>query len=125
MSLIPKENDVYEVTYKNIPYRAEAKSINEVATKVIKTIGRNVEKALAKCNYSFPDYIPISITGGGIAFIRGAKDLLCDTLAKSVEIVAPQMPLAEKVNLSTAWGLMDYAIERAENESASIFDKLY
>lgn len=123
LSLAPKEGDAYEVMLGTVPYRADAKSMNAICESEIKKIAKNIDKALSKCKFSFPDYIPISITGGGIANIRGAKDVIRDVLGRNVEIVTPQMPLAEKVNLSTAWGLLNYAIGRDESENSSILDK--
>lgn len=86
------------------------KSVNEIATERIKIIARGIEKCVSLCKHEFPDYTPYSITGGGIAFIRGAKEIVASVTGKKTEIVAPTAPQAERADLSTPWALMDMAL---------------
>ncbi|MBO5224016.1 MAG: pilus assembly protein PilM [Clostridia bacterium] len=110
LSLATESHEIYEFELNGKPEYVSKKSVNEIATERIKIIARGIEKCIARCEYEYPDYTPYSITGGGIAFIRGAKEIVASVTGKKTEIVAPTAPLAERPNLSAPWSLMDMAI---------------
>lgn len=110
LSLACEDDEQYEYEYNGKLEYVSKKIVNEIATERIKIIARGIEKCVALCEYEFPDYIPYSITGGGISFIRGAKEIISSLTDKKTEIVAPTAPQAERPNLSTAWSLINMAL---------------
>ena len=74
-------------------------SLNELCEKLSKVIDES--------GYAIPEYVPLMITGGGIAYIRGAKEYLSGKLGLSVEILAPQVPLMDKPIYSSLLSLLD------------------
>ena len=50
------------------------------------------------------------ITGGGISFIRGAKEHISKRLGCSVEVVAPKLPMHESPIKSSTFSLLDLAL---------------
>ena len=62
--------------------------------------------------YNIPEYVPLMITGGGLCFIRGAKEHLSGRLGTMVEVVAPKVPLMDSPTQSTVLSLMELALEQ-------------
>lgn len=71
-----------------------------------------VADALENSKYVIPDYVPLMLTGGGIAYIRGAKEHVSGRLGMSVEVVSPRVPLMDKPTKSTVLSLLDLALEQ-------------
>ena len=110
LSLDVNDSEELTYTYKNKTYTVNYKAAIEIVKARIKTIARGIEKCMALCPYNFPDYLPYHITGAGLSYFRGVKGIVGSVLDKKVEIAIPQIPLVERPNLSSAWGLMDMAI---------------
>lgn len=72
----------------------------------------NISEILENSKFSIPEYVPLMITGGGIAYIRGAKEHLSGRLGMAVEVVAPRVPLMDKPTESTVLSLLDLALEQ-------------
>ncbi len=64
------------------------------------------------CGFVLPDYVPLMITGGGITYIRGAKEHVSSRLGMAVTVVAPKVPLMDKPTESTLLSLLDLALEQ-------------
>ncbi len=86
----------------------------EATRKVIKesldVFCGNVSDSLADSGYIIPDYVPLTITGGGISYMRGAKEWVSDRLGCAVEVVAPPVPLMDEPTESSLLSLLDLAI---------------
>ena len=52
------------------------------------------------------------LTGGGIAFLRGAKEHVANRLGMDVRILTPNVPLMNKPTESAVLSLMDLALEQ-------------
>ena len=55
--------------------------------------------------------IVISLTGGGISYIRGAKEYLAGRLGAVIRTVAPRIPMFDKPVNSSAFSLLDVALK--------------
>ncbi len=71
-----------------------------------------ISEAMDDSGYNIPEYVPLMITGGGISYIRGAKEHLSSRLGQTVEIVAPKVPLMDKPVESTVLSLLELALEQ-------------
>ena len=60
--------------------------------------------------YAIPDYVPIMITGGGIAFLRGAKEHVSNRIGAITEVLAPDVPLMDSPIESSVLSLLDLVI---------------
>ncbi len=114
LSINAGENDIYEITSMEGIKTLPAQLVNEIATYRIGVIAKAIEKCLSLSEYEYPDYVPYSLTGGGICFMRGAKDVLSQRLGRNVEIVAPRFPQLNRPNRSSSLGLLDMAIKSEE-----------
>ncbi len=72
----------------------------------------NIALAIEESGYAVPEYVPLMITGGGIALIRGAKEHVSGRLNNVVEILAPSIPLMDKPTESSVLSLLDLALEQ-------------
>ena len=63
-------------------------------------------------NINIPDYVPLMITGGGISYIRGAKEHISNRLGCVVEVIAPNVPLLDEPIRSASLSLLDLALEQ-------------
>ena len=112
LSLNVGEQDVYEVTARDGTEAYPAQLVNEIVTETVARLARTVNKCLAQCEYDYPDYIPLSLTGGGLSYIKGARDVLSKQLGKPVEIVGPPLPQFSRPHLSSSLGLMDMVLNQ-------------
>ncbi len=90
-------------------------SSDDVKTTVLKSLDilcENIDKALDEFGYNVPEYVPLMITGGGIAYIRGAKEHVAGRLGMSVRVIAPTVPLMDKPDESSVLSLLDLALEQ-------------
>ena len=127
LSLNVGEEDNYSIT-TNRSDTAEfpAQLTNEIVSYGIKKIANTVTKCLKQCPYDYPDYIPYHLTGGGLSYMKGARELLSKHLTKPVEIVAPRIPQFNRPHLSASLGLLDMVLSLQPPEpKKSFFAKLF
>lgn len=60
--------------------------------------------------YVIPEYVPLTLTGGGITHIRGSKEFLSVRLGCAVETVAPKIPVSDKPEDSSLYSLLDITL---------------
>ncbi len=88
---------------------------NEVSKTILSSLDDLCEKistSLFEYNFSLPEYVSLMITGGGISFLRGAKEHIADRLNMISQIVAPNVPLMEKPTMSSILSLLNLALEQ-------------
>ncbi len=76
------------------------------------TFCEQLSECLENCGLRIPDYVPIFVTGGGIALLRGAKEYVASRIGKSVDVVAPSVPLLDNPLQSSALSVLDIALEQ-------------
>ncbi len=114
LSIDPTESDIYEAVVDGAVMPIKAKTANEIVECRIEEIAKGILKCLSLCAYEYPDYIPISLTGGGLCYLKGAKDLLSKLTGKNVEMVVPPVPQLNKPHYSSSIGLLDAALKQEE-----------
>lgn len=126
LSLNVGEHDAYEVVARDGSESYPAQFVNEIVTETVARLARTVNKCLSFCEYDYPDYIPLSLTGGGLAYIKGARDCLAKQLGKQVEIVAPPLPQFSRPHLSSGLGLLDMILnQQAPVRRKGLFARLF
>ena len=128
LSLTVGDDDVYKVsTSRDSTASFPAKEVNAIATERIKSIAKTIEECLSNCKYEFPDYIPYHITGGGLCYMRGARDCMSKFLGKPLQIVAPSLPQFTRPHLSSSLGLLDMVLNRqaAPAKKKGFFSRLF
>ena len=112
-----KDNDTYEIAGKEYisPYSAVA--TNQIVEARLDMIASYIQKSLELCKFEFPDYVPIYLTGGGINFLKGSKEILSRKLGRKVEFVGPNLPHLSRPDFSSEIGLLDTAIAFEEGRN--------
>ncbi len=127
LSLDVGENDVYEINSgRDEAVTFQADIVNEIVMERIGSIAKTIAKSLNGCIYDFPDHIPYHLTGGGLAYIKGARDYISKVLGKEVEITAPSLPQFNRPHLSSSLGLLDMILDHSPAvKKKGFFEKLF
>lgn len=122
LSLSTDDSDYYEVAGKDYLVPFSAKAANEIVMARIDSIASFILKCFSRCEYDFPDYIPVHLTGGGLSYIKGARDYLSKKIGRKVDIVAPPIPQLNRPHFSTSLGVLDIALDHANGISNTFFN---
>lgn len=71
-----------------------------------------ISTCMEQVSFVIPEYVPLKITGGGIAFIRGAKEYIASRMGMSVESISPAVPLMDSPLESSVLSLLNIALEQ-------------
>ncbi|MBQ8468903.1 MAG: rod shape-determining protein [Clostridia bacterium] len=115
------DNETYDLMGKEFISAYSAKTTNEIAEARIEIIASYIQKCLDRCEYEFPDYLPVYLTGGGISYIKGIKDFLGRKLGRKVEIVSPNLAQSTRPDYSSEISLLDAALAQSENNYNLIY----
>jgi cell division protein FtsA len=94
--------------------------INTVARARIEEIGEKIRDAIARSQYDCPQYLTLFLTGGGISYIRGAKEIIASATGRSCEIIVPDVPQYNYPHYSSFLGLLDIVSKYEQVSRASI-----
>ena len=100
----------YEVEVDNEIKRFDVAETNLIVRLEIESFARYIQKALKQCRYEYPEYTPLSITGGGLCTMRGAVEYLSECLAREVDSVKPMQPMLDSAQLSSALGIINMVL---------------
>lgn len=109
LNLSPTLSDFFKVQYKDQTYKVPYLDIYNLVYDRLDVIGSYLQKAIDVCEYDFPQYLPIYLIGGGITYLRGAKEYLSKILDRPIEIITPNVPNYEKPEYSALMGLLKVA----------------
>lgn len=124
VSLDAADDEIYEITVGDKIRSFPAKTVNEIVKYRLGVIAKMIAKCISSSETRMPDYAPLYLTGGGIAFLHGVKDELAAVLKRPVEIVVPPMPQVGYPDKSSGWGLMDMILNNVAPENESILKKI-
>ncbi len=86
--------------------------VKNVVKDSLDVLCEDIASMLENSGYLLPDYVSLMITGGGISYLRGAKEHVSGRLNMAVEIIAPKVPLMDKPTESSTLSLLDLALEQ-------------
>lgn len=97
--------------------------INETVKGVLDEIAGNVDEFLEE-NSGKVNVGEIYLTGGGISYMRGAKEHLAGRFGQAVDVLVPAVPQYNKPVYASAISLLDFALaERRTNAFLRIFTR--
>ena len=117
------EESVIEYVGKDRTYSMPMRFLKERVKDGLDILCEIINKCLELCDDRNIEYKPILLTGGGITWIRGAREHLTNRLNKVVEIVAPNLPYYNKAAQSSLLSLLNMALDTKREKS--IFYKLF
>lgn len=118
LSWNPKQNDTYDIHVNDYVTTIDAVSANTITEDRISMIGEYIQKCIERCEFDFPEYIPVHLTGGGLNFMKGAKEILSKKLGRKVELIAPTLPHTNRPDYSSEIGLLDLALHLVNNDNS-------
>ena len=110
------ETDTYDIPGRDYITPYSAKAANEIVGDRIDMICDYILKCMDRCEFDFPDYIPLYLTGGGLNMIKGIRDYMSRKIGRKVELVSPDLPNLSRPDYSSEIGLLDLAIDISEND---------
>lgn len=123
LSIEAGDSDYYEVAGKDYLMPISAKTANDIVKARVDHIASMVLKCLNKCEYEIPDYIPLYLTGGGLSYMRGARDYFSKKIGRRVEIISPSLPNLNRPHFSSTFGLLDMALNENQTNLSTLFGK--
>ncbi len=99
----------YIISVDNENYEFDVDEVNKVVITEIELFVSLIQRALKICDYRYPEFTPLNITGGGLCF-RGAMQALSTRLRRDVCEVKPRLPLFDSPKMSSALGVMDMVL---------------
>ena len=111
INLTKDETGLYsliEVDNKRYPEEEVIKVVKYSLDGLCEQISQSIELS----GYLIPEYVPIMITGGGIAYLRGAKEHVSGRVGAITEVIAPEVPLMDKPTESSLLSLLNLVVEQ-------------
>ena len=110
LTIPPESSGVYEVLDGDRMLRFSQRACNQVAEGVITKLAEYVDTAIKNSNVRLPQDYNISLTGGGIAYIRGAREYLFKLIGIPVNIVCPKISYMAKPEETSKIAVLNYAL---------------
>ncbi|MGI6700913.1 MAG: cell division FtsA domain-containing protein [Christensenellales bacterium] len=119
LSLQAGEKDKYEIIVDGKTEETPVSHVQNIVSARIMDIAEVVAECIENGDYEAPAYIPLYLTGGGIALISGAREIIATVTKRKVEIIAPNVPEHSMPQFSSVFGVMHIAA-RLEEKSGGI-----
>ena len=110
------EEDNYEIINGEEGYYFSANKVKEIAIESLDNICAEIEKSMIMSKLNIPAHIPVFVTGGGISYIRGAKEHIAKRISMNVEVVGPKIPLYNKPTNSSCLAVLDLALQQTSKK---------
>ncbi|MEG1806408.1 MAG: cell division FtsA domain-containing protein, partial [Clostridia bacterium] len=78
-------NEAYEIETKTQKYTFPCAEAHKVVEARLDIIAKLISKCMSLCAIEYPSYINYKLTGGGVSYMRGAKEYLGKKLNKNLE----------------------------------------
>ena len=104
-------NGVDLISLENGEYY-NSQEVKEIVKNSLDVLCENVSECQEGSGFNIPEYVPLLITGGGITYLRGAKEHLSGRLGVHTEIISPRVPLMDNPSESSLLSLLDLALEQ-------------
>lgn len=117
------ENDKYEVVAKDMTYTFDARQAHDVVEARLDHIASLINKCVKACDVEFPSYINFKLTGGGISYIRGAKEYLGRAIGKNIDLAKNAIPQLDYPHMSSTYAVLDLALK--QNKPRKFIDRVF
>ena len=123
LSLNATDNDFYEVNINGAMQPISAKFVNEIILARLEMFSNIFNKILNSSEFNLQNkpFIPILITGGGLNYLKGAKDFLSKQMGRNLEYVAPNALQLNKPHNSSVISLLDITLTQEKNIKKNLF----
>ncbi|MBO7186868.1 MAG: pilus assembly protein PilM [Clostridia bacterium] len=112
ISVNATETDSYEIVHGDRGLYFNKNEVKKVILDALDNLSQDIDDCIRNSRLELPEYVPLLITGGGIAYLRGANERLSTRLNAVVETVVPSVPLFDKPNNSSYLSVLNLALEQ-------------
>ncbi len=85
-------------------------NVQKAITRSLDEFCESIENILENSGFTIPEYVPLSVSGGGIAYLRGAKEHVSGRLGMVVDVKTSKVPMMDKPTESSILSLLDLAL---------------
>ncbi len=117
------EQNTYDIVYQDKVLNIPAQKAHEIVEARLDVLAKFINLTLSQCDQDFPSYIDIKLTGGGISYIRGAKEYLGKVLKKNIHLSHVKVPQFDEPHLSSTYALLDLALN--QKQTRTVFGKVF
>ena len=110
LTVSPDYNGFYEVADGESIYRYPQQVCNDVARYMLSELAEKIDEAITASNVKLPADFTISLTGGGIAYIRGAVEYLFGSVEVPINVVCPKTSYMAKPEETSKMAVLNYAL---------------
>jgi len=121
LSLKPSANDFYEIQSLGKTKQIFTKLANEIVSDRLDMFCACINTCLKESQSD--EYMPIYLTGGGISYMKGAKDFLSKKIGHNVGLISPPLAEFNKPHLSSLISLLAYALKDKTKNNYGIVAK--
>lgn len=121
LSVVPELSDGYEIKKQNQVTLIPMTEANEIISARLEMICSLINRCLTATQKKDLYKMPFYLTGGGICFIKGAKDFFSKYFGVNVEILSPPNLQLSKPNYSALLGLLNSAINQENKQKTNKF----
>ncbi len=111
LSIDAKDGDVYEIVSGDDVMYFNINKVKRIVNANLDKLAEEIDASFKKTRMEFPEYLPLLLTGGGITYLRGAKERLSSRLNMNVEVIYPDLPLYDKPINSSMLSVLNLALE--------------
>lgn len=123
LSLDASDNDFYEVNIDNNITPVSAKLTNEIVEARLDVLSNLISKSINVQKGEKNSYVPVYLTGGGISYLKGAKDFVSKNIATNIEILSSSVPQLNRPHFSSVLGLLNMALTQKEQQKPTFKEK--
>ena len=117
LSVNAGDDDDYEISRGGNIVPISMKKANDITYARLEMMSQLIQK----CIRTDDDTLPYYLTGGGISYIKGAKEILSSCLDKNVNILYPKDLHLNKPHYSALLGMAEYVISTKQDEKEKSF----
>lgn len=113
VSYNPYSDSHYEIEDSNRIYSLPVSKVNASVKEVLDALAEQIALCIEEGGINIDRNIMLSLTGGGISEMRGAKEYLASRLGVVIRTVAPNVPMFDKPINSSSFSLIDFALKNS------------
>ena len=117
LSVNASDDDDYEISRGGNIVPISMKKANDITYARLEMMAQLIQK----CIKTDDDTLPYYLTGGGISYIKGAKEILSSCLDKNVNILYPKDLHLNKPHYSALLGMAEYVLSTRQDEKEKSF----
>ncbi len=102
----------YQLTVNDEDFLLPLQKANVTVRFCLDKLAGLIDQVMRDCPLDLSINAPIALTGGGVAYMRGATEYLSSRLEMPIQIIAPQIPYMNKPDNSACLALLSEALER-------------